>query len=176
MHSFPDTTRGVLNEGGLFGERVGWHLPGFDTNSWVERDFSAGLPDGAAGIGFFVTTFPLNIPTGFDVMLSFTFDESTQPYRALLFINGWMMGKRVANLGYAVSHEPRVLTLLTIFTCAVRPQFKFPIHQGILDYNGTKCVIPVVTYIAQGILILDKALSQSHCGRWKLFRSYPHLS
>jgi hypothetical protein len=105
-HSFPDTTRGVLNEGGLFGERVGWHLPGFDTSSWVERDFSAGLPNGAAGVGFFVTTFPLNFPPGFDVMLSFTFDESTQPYRALLFINGWMMGKRVANLGYAVFHEP----------------------------------------------------------------------
>ncbi|KAI0278189.1 glycoside hydrolase family 35 protein [Russula aff. rugulosa BPL654] len=117
--SFPDTTRGVLNEGGLFAERVGWHLPGFDTSGWVERDFSAGLPNGDAGIGFFVTTFPLNIPTGFDVMLSFTFDESTQPYRALLFINGWMMGKRVANLG---------------------PQFKFPVHQGILDYNGTNTV------------------------------------
>jgi hypothetical protein len=61
-YSFPDTTRGVLNEGGLFGERAGWHLPGFDTSSWVERDLSAGLPNGAVGIGFFVTTFPLDIP------------------------------------------------------------------------------------------------------------------
>ena len=150
-HSFPDTTRGVLNEGGLFAERVGWHLPGFDTSSWVERDFSAGLPNGDAGIGFFVTTFPLNIPTGFDVMLSFTFDESTQPYRALLFINGWMMGKRVANLGYAVFSRTLSMrgNLLAILTRAVRPQFKFPVHQGILDYSGTKCVIPVVTYIAQ---------------------------
>jgi len=116
---FPDTTRGTLNEGGLFGERAGWHLPGFDTSSWVERDLSAGLPDGVAGVGFFVTTFPLNIPSGFDVMMSFTFDESSQPYRAFLFVNGWMMGKRVANLG---------------------PQFKFPVHQGILDYNGTNTV------------------------------------
>ena len=97
--SFPDTTRGVLNEGGLFGERAGWHLPGFDTSNWVERDLSAGLPEGVAGVGFFVTTFPLNIPPGFDVMMSFTFDESSQPYRAFLFVNGWMMGKRVANLG-----------------------------------------------------------------------------
>ena len=105
-HSFPDTTRGVLNEGGLFGARAGWHLPGFDTSSWVERDFSVGLPNGAAGIGFFVATFPLNFPAGFDVMLSFTFDDNTQPYRALLFINGWMMGKRAANLGYAVFHVP----------------------------------------------------------------------
>ncbi len=39
----------------------------------------------------------------------------------------------------------------------VRPQFKFPVHQGILDYNGTKCVIPVITYITPSlILILDK--------------------
>ena len=100
--SFPDTTRGVLNEGGLFGERAGWHLPGFDTSNWVERDLSAGLPNGAAGVGFFVATFPLNIPAGFDAMMSFTFDDNTQPYRALLFVNGWMMGKRVANLGYAI--------------------------------------------------------------------------
>ena len=100
--SFPDITRGVLNEGGLFGERAGWHLPRFDTSNWVERDLSAGLPNGAAGIGFFVTTFLLSFPAGFDVMLSFTFDKSAQPYRALLFVNGWMMGKRVANLGYAI--------------------------------------------------------------------------
>jgi hypothetical protein len=106
-HSFPDHVRGVLNEGGLFGERAGWHLPGFDTRNWVVRDLQAGLPNGAAGVGFFVTEFPLHIPPDFDVMLSFTFDESAQPYRALLFVNGWMMGKRVANLGYDISHIPR---------------------------------------------------------------------
>ena len=105
--SFPDRVRGVLNEGGLFGERAGWHLPEFDTSNWVTRDLSDGLPDDAAGIGFFVTKFPLDIPPGFDVMLSFTFDESAQPYRALLFVNGWMMGKRVANLGYGISHVPK---------------------------------------------------------------------
>jgi len=146
--SFPDTTRGVLNEGGLFGERAGWHLPGFDTSSWVKRDLSAGLPDGAAGVGFFVTTFPLNIPAGFDVMLSFTFNESFQPYRAFLFVNGWMMGKRVANLGCAVftNLRPRTGTLLT-HTRTFRPQFKFPVHQGILDYNGTKYVILMIIYV-----------------------------
>ena len=46
-----------MNEGGLFGEREGWHLPGFDTSSWTERDLSEGLPSGGAGVGFFVTTF-----------------------------------------------------------------------------------------------------------------------
>ena len=95
--------RGILNEGGLFGEREGWHLPGFDTSKWVSRDISQGLPGGKAGVGFFVTTFDLNVPDQTDVPLSFVFDggstSTAQPYRAILFVNGWMMGKRVANLG-----------------------------------------------------------------------------
>ena len=34
-------------------------------------------------------------------MLSLEFEEGLgQPYRAYLFVNGWMIGKRVANLGY----------------------------------------------------------------------------
>ena len=92
-----------MNEGGLFGEREGWHLPGFDTSSWQDRDLSDALPGGAAGVGFFVTTFSLDISDGTDVPISFVFDggstETVQPYRAILFVNGWMMGKRVANLG-----------------------------------------------------------------------------
>ena len=93
----------MFNDGGLFGERAGWHLPGFDTSSWADRQLSEGLPDGRAGVGFFVTTFNLDIPEGTDVPMSFVFDggsdTTNQPYRALLFVNGWMMGKRVGNLG-----------------------------------------------------------------------------
>lgn len=92
-----------MNEGGLYGEREGWHLPGFDTSSWPKRDLSTGLPSSAAGVGFFVSTFDLDIPEYQDVFLSFTFDDNVgftgAPYRAYLFVNGWMMGKRVANLG-----------------------------------------------------------------------------
>ncbi|KAH8078388.1 glycoside hydrolase superfamily [Cristinia sonorae] len=117
--NFPDKTRGVLNEGGLFGERSGWHLPGFDTSSWASRSLDQGLPNGKAGVGFFVTTFDLNVEKETDVFMSFVFDDVDQPYRALLFVNGWQFGKRVANLG---------------------PQFKFPVHQGILNYSGKNTV------------------------------------
>ena len=63
-----------------------------------------GLPNDTAGVGFFVTTFELDLPQGVDPMFSFVFDSgeailSNQSYRAFLFVNGWMMGKRVANLG-----------------------------------------------------------------------------
>ncbi|KAG1812912.1 glycoside hydrolase family 35 protein [Suillus subaureus] len=117
--NYLDKVRGVLNEGGLYGERMGWHLPGFDTSSWALRDLSEGLPDATAGVGFFVTTFNLSIPDGFDVPISFTFDDTSQPYRSQLYVNGWMMGKRVSNLG---------------------PQYQFPVQQGILDYNGINTV------------------------------------
>ncbi|KAF8551280.1 glycoside hydrolase family 35 protein [Imleria badia] len=117
--NYPDKVRGVLNEGGLYGERLGWHLPGYDTSSWGARDLSEGLPDATAGVGFFVTTFDLKISEEFDVSMSLTFDQSFQPYRAQLYVNGWMMGKRVANLG---------------------PQYKFPVQQGILNYNGINTV------------------------------------
>ncbi|KAF9451828.1 glycoside hydrolase family 35 protein [Macrolepiota fuliginosa MF-IS2] len=117
---FLDKTRGILNEGGLFGERKGWHLPGFSTAGWQKRDLSQGLPGQKAGIGFFITTFNLNIPRDVDAMLSFNFEEPLgQPYRAYMFVNGWMMGKRIANLG---------------------PQAKFPVHEGILNYRGSNTV------------------------------------
>ncbi|KAI0738819.1 glycoside hydrolase superfamily [Daedaleopsis nitida] len=118
--NFPDKVRGVMNEGGLFGEREGWHLPGFDTSSWTARDLSAGLPDGAAGVGFFITTFDLDFPAGTDVLTSFQFEtENTQAYRARLFVNGWMFGKRVADVG---------------------PQTRFPVPPGILKSNGKNTV------------------------------------
>ncbi|EJU05035.1 glycoside hydrolase family 35 protein [Dacryopinax primogenitus] len=115
--NFPDKTRGVFNEGGFYGERAGWHLPGFDDSAWESRSLSTGLS--IAGVGMFRTTFDLNIPSGLDVPISFDFDSSFQPYRALLFVNGWQVGRRVANLG---------------------PQYSFPVQQGILDYSGTNTV------------------------------------
>jgi hypothetical protein len=92
-NSFPDKTRGIFNEGGSFGERQGWHLPGFDTLDWRERPLSMGLPGNVAGLGFFVTEFSLDIPEGYDVPMSFRFDDGDGDlnYRAHLFINGELL-------------------------------------------------------------------------------------
>ncbi|EJD38336.1 glycoside hydrolase family 35 protein [Auricularia subglabra TFB-10046 SS5] len=124
--SFADRDRGVSNEGGTFGERAGWHLPGFNVTDWESRPFTQGL-QGQAGVGVFVTHFELDVPRGFDVTMSLVFDEGVgetgAAYRAHLYVNGWMMGKRVANLG---------------------PQAKFPVHEGILDYHGKNTVAVVL--------------------------------
>ncbi|KAJ7445074.1 hypothetical protein FB451DRAFT_1189305 [Mycena latifolia] len=44
------------------------------------------------GVGFFVTTFKLDIEQYLDVHMSFTFEDPLgAAYRALLFMNWWMM-------------------------------------------------------------------------------------
>ncbi|KAF8734557.1 Beta-galactosidase, domain 3, partial [Rhizoctonia solani] len=116
---FKDKLRGILNEGGLYGERQGWHLPDFDDSEWAKVDLSNGLPNSQAGVGWFRTTFSLDIPQAYDVPISFEFENEPAPYRALLFVNGWLMGRYIANLG---------------------PQFKFPVPEGILNHHGENTV------------------------------------
>ncbi|KAJ7704161.1 glycoside hydrolase family 35 protein [Mycena metata] len=114
----PDTARKIYNEGGLYGERKGWHLPGFDDSEWETRTPFEGLDQ--PGVGFFRTTFSLNLPKGYDIPVSFVFDSAVGQYRAQLYVNGWQMGKRIANIG---------------------PQTVFPVHEGILDYQGKNTVV-----------------------------------
>ncbi|CEL57170.1 hypothetical protein RSOLAG1IB_08403 [Rhizoctonia solani AG-1 IB] len=116
---FKDKLRGILNNGGLYGERQGWHLPDFDDSKWTKVELSKGLSDNQAGVGWFRTTFSLDITEAYDVPISFEFENKPAPYRALLFVNGWLMGRYIANLG---------------------PQFKFPVPEGILNHHGENTV------------------------------------
>ncbi|KAI5825568.1 hypothetical protein K523DRAFT_419922 [Schizophyllum commune Tattone D] len=111
---YPDKTRRIFNEGGLYGERVGFHLPGYDDSEWEARSPWEGV--GQPGVSWFRTSFDLSIPEGHDLPLSFVFPNVTGNYRAQLYVNGWQMGKRVANMG---------------------PQTAFPVHEGILNYRGS---------------------------------------
>ncbi|THV02543.1 glycoside hydrolase family 35 protein [Dendrothele bispora CBS 962.96] len=95
----PDTFRGYLNEGGLYAERIGAHLPGFPDDSW-----DTGSPlDGTskAGINFYRTTFDLPISGGLDVpvRLSITPSDVTSNFRVQIYLNGWQVGKYINNIG-----------------------------------------------------------------------------
>lgn len=131
---YADISRGPLNEGGLYVERQGLHLPGaFDAASIPWKASKGPVTDGIStpGIGFFATQFSLNFPSSdYDIPLSFTFSNTTSSnsssagssvpsYRVQLYVNGWQYGKYVNNVG---------------------PQTKFPVPQGILDYGGTNYV------------------------------------
>jgi beta-galactosidase len=90
---YRDRVRGPLNEGGLFAERQGYHLPGSPTESWnTSSPFETGLR--SAGVGFYATSFELDLPAEYDIPIDFVFDNTTTPdYRVQLFVNGYQFGK-----------------------------------------------------------------------------------
>jgi beta-galactosidase GanA len=113
-----DPVRGPMNTGGLGGERAGWSLPGFPDSGWstVALPHTAGAP----GVGWYRSTVTLNLPAGQDspVALSIT-DNPSRRYSALLFVNGWQLGRYVNNVG---------------------PQHVFPIPEGILNPRGSNTI------------------------------------
>ncbi|KUL82910.1 hypothetical protein ZTR_10382 [Talaromyces verruculosus] len=117
---YRDLVRGPLNEGALYAERQGYHYPHPPSSNWtVSHPMKNGLS--APGVGFYTTSFQLNIPSGWDVPMSFVFNGTdsvkspSQNYRCQIFVNGYQFGKYINNLG---------------------PQTYFPVPEGILNYNG----------------------------------------
>ncbi|KAH3022431.1 hypothetical protein KXV73_001301 [Aspergillus fumigatus] len=135
---YQDLTRGPLNEGAMYAERQGYHLPSPPTSSWKSSNpIKEGLT--GAGIGFYATSFSLDLPEGYDIPLSFRFNNSASAarsgtsYRCQLFVNGYQFGKYVNDLG---------------------PQTKFPVPEGILNYNGVNYVaVSLWALESQGALI-----------------------
>lgn len=94
---YVDKTRGPLNEGALYAERQGYHLPSPPSDAWESKN---PVSDGVkgAGVGLFATKFDLNIPKGWDVPLDFAFTNTTSAdppvdYRVQLYVNGYQFGK-----------------------------------------------------------------------------------
>ncbi|KAJ6073608.1 uncharacterized protein N7446_001385 [Penicillium canescens] len=123
-----DPVRGVWNEDGLYGERVGWHLPGFDDSAWKttsSKSNSKGksiLSFEGATVRFFRTTIDLSLPSEHDISISFVLSTpagTTNAYRAQLFVNGYQYGRYNPFIGN---------------------QVVYPVPVGILDYNGENTI------------------------------------
>lgn len=125
--TLPDPVRGVANGGGQYGERMGWHLPGFDDRGWAWATVPATQSD--AGTNWYRTSFALNVPQGQDATIGLRFGDAAAPrspvrYRVLIFVNGWNIGQFIAHVG---------------------PQRIFPIPEGILNHRGKNHVALAVT-------------------------------
>jgi beta-galactosidase GanA len=127
-----DPVRGVANNGGLFGERMGWHLPAGVNQKGPDGDWeTAHVPDSRAiaGTVWYRTQFDLAVPRGHDVSLGLTIGDPTKlrsagKYRVLIFVNGWHMGQFIAHIG---------------------PQRTFVIPTGIVNLNGRNTLALAVT-------------------------------
>jgi hypothetical protein len=123
----PDPARGVANNGGQYGERMGWHLPGFDDSHWAPAHLPAAAAQ--AGTSWYRTRFDLAVPKGQDATIGIAFGDTNVPrstarYRVLLFVNGWNMGQFIAHVG---------------------PQRIFPVPEGILNHHGPNTLALAVT-------------------------------
>ncbi|KAJ9154763.1 Glycosyl hydrolase family 35 [Pleurostoma richardsiae] len=113
-----DPVRGPMNEGGLYGERLGWHLPGFDPSAAVGFSSTTTPLDGLdrSGVRFYTTTFHLNIDSDLDVPLGIELSAPAGTVaRAMLWVNGYQYGKFVPHLG---------------------PQTRFPVPPGVVNNRG----------------------------------------
>src|SRR5206468_12707889 len=83
-----DGVRGVMNDGGLYGERAGWYLPDYPDGNWAQVK----LPHTEAqpGVSWYRTTFALSLPARQDSSLALRFThDATRAYRAQTSANGW---------------------------------------------------------------------------------------
>ncbi|KAL4733988.1 glycoside hydrolase superfamily [Aspergillus similis] len=117
-----DPVRTHYNEGGLTAERLGWHLPGFDDSKWPRASPSDGFT--GAGVRFYPTHLPLNTPAGHDVALSvkLNFDsvETSNGFRAYLYINGYQYGRYYPYINEAMN--------------------TFPVSPGVWNYDGDNVI------------------------------------
>lgn len=116
-----DATRGPFNNGGLYGERNGWYLPNYDSSNWTQvtlphRWSANGIPP---GIGWYRTNFTLSLPSNMSVPIGLHIADATYHYRALIFVNGWLVGRYWNTVG---------------------PQSTFYLPAGILNTNGKNTV------------------------------------
>lgn len=130
-----DLIRGPINEGGLYAERVGMHLPGFPDNKWASYSKKKTLENPSSGVRVYRTTVDLDVPKGLDVSISFklgapsdsTFSPTKSGYsnrvRALLFVNGYQYGRFNPYIGHQTS---------------------FPVPPGVLNYNGENTIAVTV--------------------------------
>ncbi|KAJ5709905.1 CAZyme family GH35 [Penicillium malachiteum] len=111
-----DPVRGPMNEGGLYGERLGWHLPGYTPPKTAGTDSPL---DGVASAEgrFYHTTFVLDLDDDLDVPIGLTLGAADNTNAVVqIFVNGYQFGHYLPWLG---------------------PQTVFPFPPGVINNQGT---------------------------------------
>lgn len=110
----------LYNNGGLGGEKAGFHMPGFDDSKWAKAD-NLHSP---AGVTWYRAHVKLNLPANQDTAFrldinSSRFSSLDDRAQATLFVNGWNTGVYIGDRG---------------------PQTSFTIPAGFLNPNGENVI------------------------------------
>lgn len=125
-----DTARGLYNNGGLYGERMGWHLPGAPDSSWPRTN---SLKSERPGVRWYRTTARLDQPQDTDTAVGLRINDAggrTGKYRVQIFVNGWNTGQYINDVG---------------------PQKEFVIPSGFLKPHGDNSIALAVTAEQSGV-------------------------
>ena len=110
----------LYNNGGLGGEKAGFHMPSFDDSKWAKAD-NLHSP---AGVTWYRARVKLNLPANQDTAFrldinSSRFSSLDDRAQATLFVNGWNTGVYIGDRG---------------------PQTSFTIPAGFLNPNGENVI------------------------------------
>ena len=110
----------LYNNGGLGGEKAGFHMPGFDDSKWAKAD-NLHSP---AGVTWYRAHVKLNLPANQDTAFRLDINSSRlsslgDRAQATLFVNGWNTGVYIGDRG---------------------PQTSFTIPAGFLNPNGENVI------------------------------------
>ena len=121
----------LYNNGGLGGEKAGFHMPGFDDSKWDKAD-NLHSP---AGVTWYRARVKLNLPANQDTAFrldinSSRFSSLGDRAQATLFVNGWNTGVYIGDRG---------------------PQTSFTIPAGFINPNGENVISIVVAAKEDGM-------------------------
>ena len=110
----------LYNNGGLGGEKAGFHMPGFDDSKWAKADNL----HSQAGVTWYRARVKLNLPANQDTAFrldinSSRFSSLGDRAQATLFVNGWNTGVYIGDRG---------------------PQTSFTIPAGFINPNGENVI------------------------------------
>lgn len=119
----------LYNNGGLQGEREGWHMPDFDDASWEE----ASTLHSPAGITWYRSEFNLTVPSTQDTAFRLDINSARgigdDHSQATIFVNGWNTGVYIGDIG---------------------PQKSFTIPQAFLNLSGKNTVAIAIAAKSDG--------------------------
>lgn len=110
-----DPVRGPMNEDGLYGTRLGWHLPGYQPS---EASIPTSPLDGlnASGLHWYISHFSLDLDANLDVPIGLKLEAPENVAASVqIYMNGYQYGKYMPHLG---------------------PQTRFPFPPGVINNRG----------------------------------------
>lgn len=148
--NYADKTRGPLNEGAFYAERQGYHLPNPPSAAWTTSSPLDGIS--SAGAAFYSTSFDLDLPTGYDIPLSFVFSNttsnntSTTPTKTRstpLLLPSRQTPSPANTTTSGFNYRVQLFVngwQFGKYVHNIGPQDAYPVPEGILNYHGTNYV------------------------------------